>query len=240
MSFVSAAAIPVVFSTAYFGLVRTARLSAGEAILIHAAAGGVGQAAIGLCQWIEAEIFVTVGSTDKKKFLMDSYNIPEDHIFYSRDTSFKTSIKHRIFGTGVDVLLNSLAGEMLKVSLDCLAPFSRFIETGKKDLIVNTRVEMYKFANNITYAIVDLLLLQAKKSKLTGKILSDLMFNARLDNIAAVKAFPIAQIEAAFRLTQSGRSIGKIIGEPQDGDQVKVCRNAQFITESCPIDMNSD
>ena len=127
VAFVSTAAILVVFSTAYFGLVRTARLSAGETILIHAAAGGVGQAAIRLCQWIEAEIFATVGSTDKKKFLMDSYNIPKDHIFYSRDTSFKTSIKHRTFGDGVDVVLNSLAGEMLKASLDCLAPFGRFI-----------------------------------------------------------------------------------------------------------------
>ena len=243
VSFVSAAGIPVAFSTAYFGLVRTARLSAGETILIHAAAGGVGQAAIRLCQWIGAEIFATVGSMDKKKFLMDSYNIPEDHIFYSRDTSFKTSIEHRTSGNGVDVVLNSLAGEMLKASLNCLAPFGRFIEIGKKDLIVNTRVEMSKFTNNITYATVDLLLLQAKKPQLTGKVLSevtDLIFNGHMDNIAAVQAFPISQIEAAFRLMQSGRSMGKIIVEPQDGDQVKVCRDAQFITESCLIHMNSD
>ena len=106
---------------------------------------------------------------------------------------------------------------------------------------------MSKFTNNITYATVDLLLLQTKKPQLTGKVLSevtDLIFNGRMDNIAAVKAFPISQIEAAFRLMQIGRSMGKIIVEPQDGDQVKVCRNAQFnaqfITESCPIDMNSD
>lgn len=243
VSFVSAAAIPVVFSTAYFGLVRTAHLSAGETILIHAAAGGVGQAAIRLCQWIGAEIFATVGSTDKKKFIMDSYNIPEDHIFYSRDTSFESSIKHRTFGNGVDVVLNSLAGEMLKASLDCLAPFGRFIEIGKKDLIVNTRVEMSKFTNNVTYATVDLLLLQAKRPQLTGKVLSevtDLIFNGRMDNVAAVKAFPISQIEAAFRLMQSGRSIGKIIVEPQDGDEVQVRRDAQFITENCHIDMNSN
>ena len=231
VSFVSAAAMPVIFSTAYFGLVHTARLLAGETILIHAAAGGVGQAAIRLCQWIGAEIFATVGSAEKKQFLMDTYNIPEDHIFNSRDTSFETSIKHRTSGNGVDVVLNSLAGEMLKASLDCLAPFGRFIEIGKKDLIVNTRVEMNKFTNNITFSTVDLLLLQAKKPQLAGKVLSevtDLVFNGRMDNIATINAFPISQTEAAFRLMQSGKSMGKIVVEPQEGDQVKV-RCGKFV-----------
>ena len=225
MSYVSAAAIPVTFSTAYFGLIHTARLSAGETVLIHAAAGGVGQAAVRLCQWIGAEIFATVGSAEKKKFLMDAYNIPDDHIFNSRDTSFEASIKHRTLGNGVDVVLNSLAGEMLKASLDCLAPFGRFIEIGKKDLIVNTKIEMTKFTNNITYATVDLLLLQAKKPQLTGKVLSevaDLIFNGHTENIATINSFPISQIEAAFRLMQSGKSMGKIVVEPREGDQVKV------------------
>ena len=225
VSFVSAAAIPVIFSTAYFGLVHTARLLAGETILIHAAAGGVGQAAIRLCQWIGAEIFATVGSAEKKQFLIDTYNIPEDHIFNSRDTSFEMSIKHRTSGNGVDVVLNSLAGEMLKASLDCLAPFGRFIEIGKKDLIVNTKVEMNKFTNNITFATVDLLLLQAKKPQLAGKVLSevtDLVFSGHMGNIATINAFPISQIEAAFRLMQSGKSMGKVVVEPQEGDQVKV------------------
>ena len=228
VSFVSAAAIPVVFSTAYYGLVNIARLLPGESILIHAAAGGVGQAAIRLCQWIGAEIFATVGSAEKKKYLMDTYKIAEDHIFNSRDTSFEASVRYRTSGNGVDVVLNSLAGEMLKASLDCLAPFGRFIEIGKKDLIINTRIEMSKFTNNITYATVDLLLLQAKRPQVTGKVLSEvtnLVFNGHLDNIATINTFPVSQIEAAFRLMQSGKSMGKIIVEPRDGDQVKVSRS---------------
>ena len=228
VSFVSAAAIPVIFSTAYYGLVNTARLSSGETILIHAAAGGVGQAAIRLCQMIGADIFATVGSAEKKNLLMAAYNIPEDHIFNSRDTSFEASLKHRTSGNGVDVVLNSLAGEMLKASLNCLAPFGRFIEIAKKDLIVNTRVEMTKFTNNITYATVDLLLLQAKKPQLTGTVLSEvtsLIFNGRIENIATINAFPVSQIEAAFRLMQSGKSMGKIVVEPREGDHVKVSHN---------------
>ena len=234
VSFVSAAAIPVIFSTAYVGLVHTARLSAGETVLIHAAAGGVGQAAIRLCQWIGAEIFATVGSAEKKRFLMDTYGISGDHIFNSRDTSFEAAVKHKTLGIGVDVVLNSLAGEMLKVSLDCLAPFGRFIEIGKKDLIVNTRIEMTKFTNNITYATVDLLLLQAKKPQLTGKVLSevtDLVFNGRMENIATINTFALSQTEAAFRLMQSGKSVGKIVVEPQEGDQVQVCWDTNLL---CP------
>lgn len=234
-SFVSAAAIPVIFSTAYYGLVNTARLSAGETILIHAAAGGVGQAAIRLSQWIGAEIFATVGSAEKKKFLRDTYNIPEDHILNSRDTSFEASIKQRTSGNGVDVVLNSLAGEMLKASLDCLAPFGRFIEIGKKDLIVNTRVEMTKFTNNITYATVDLLQLQAKKPQLIGKVLvivTGLVFKGLMENIVAINAFPVSQVEAAFRFMQSGKSMGKIVVEPREGDQVKVGCDAHIY---CPI-----
>lgn len=228
VSFVSAAAIPVIFSTTYYGLVNTARLSAGETVLIHAAAGGVGQAAIRLCQWIGAEIYATVGSAEKREFLISAYNIPEDHIFSSRDTSFERSIKQRTSGNGVDVVLNSLAGEMLKASLDCLAPFGRFIEVGKKDLIVNTRVEMTKFTNNITYATVDLLLLQAKKPKVAGRILSEvtnLVFNGLIESIVTINAFPVSQVEAAFRLIQSGKSMGKLVVEPREGDQVNVSCN---------------
>lgn len=82
MSFEVAATIPVVYCTAFYSLVDLANLRKGESVLIHAAAGGVGQAAIILSQMIGAEIFCTVGSLSKKEHLMQEYNIPEDHIFY--------------------------------------------------------------------------------------------------------------------------------------------------------------
>ena len=88
MTFVTAAAIPVVFCTAYYSLHHLARLNAGESILIHAAAGGVGQAAIQLAQLIKAEVYATVGTDQKKQMLMDLYNIPSHRILSSRNTSF--------------------------------------------------------------------------------------------------------------------------------------------------------
>lgn len=138
MSFEEAASMPLIFLTAYYALVTAGGLVKGETILIHAAAGGVGQAAIILAQHIGAEILATVGSEDKKSLIMTQYGIPEDHIFSSRDTSFAKGVMRATSGKGVDVVLNSLAGEALRLSWHCLAKFGRFLEIGKADLFANT------------------------------------------------------------------------------------------------------
>lgn len=78
MPFEVAASIIAVYCTAHYGLIELARLSAREKVLIHAAAGGVGQAAIQLAHMVGAEVFATVGSPDKKKWIMEQYEITED------------------------------------------------------------------------------------------------------------------------------------------------------------------
>ena len=95
MSFTTAASLPVVFATAIYALRDVARLSEGESVLIHAAAGGVGQAAIQIAQNIGAIVFVSVGSTQKQEFLMRTFDIPRSHIFSSRDTSFGEGLLRR-------------------------------------------------------------------------------------------------------------------------------------------------
>lgn len=134
MGFGTAASLPVIYSTAYYAIFETARLQRGESVMIHGAAGGVGQAAVVLAQHLGAEIFATVSSEAKKKLLMDTYNITEDHIFNSRDDTFVAGIMRMTKQRGVDVVLNSLAGEALRKSWHCLAWFGRFIEMGQKDI----------------------------------------------------------------------------------------------------------
>ena len=131
MSFESACTIPVVFCTAYYALMDLGRLEPDDKVLIHAAAGGVGQAAIILAQMVGAEIFATVGSPSKKQFIMEHYGISENRIFYSRDTSFGPAIRRETNGKGVDVIINSLAGDILRETWECLAHFGRFVEIGK-------------------------------------------------------------------------------------------------------------
>lgn len=134
MSFEEAGSIVSIYGTAVYSLFDVARLQKGESVLIYSAAGGFGQGAIIISQYIGAEIFVTVSTEFKERFLMETYGIREDHIFNSRDHSFAAGIKRMTNGKGVDAVLNSLAEEGLRQSWLCVAPFGRFIELGKRDI----------------------------------------------------------------------------------------------------------
>ena len=116
----------------------------------------MGQAAIQLAKYIGAEIFITVGNTEKHRLMREEYQIPEDHIFNSRDTTFAKGILRMTDGRGVDVVLNSLAGEALRKTWECIAMFGRFIEVGKKDILANSGLEMMPFLRNVTFASVNL------------------------------------------------------------------------------------
>ena len=224
MSFEDAATIPVIYCTAYYSLFDLGRLVKGESVLIHAAAGGVGQAAIILCKMIGAEIFATVGSVAKKDFIMNEYGIPEDHIFYSRNTSFAKAIKRATNGHGVDLILNSLAGDQLRETWDTLAHFGRFIEIGKRDIVGNTRLEMARFEHNALFASVDLTVVAAERPKIMKRLLSDvfdLIARGLAKAISPITIFPMSNIESAFRTLQSGKIMGKIVIVPRPDDRVK-------------------
>ncbi|MBV2364717.1 SDR family NAD(P)-dependent oxidoreductase [Streptomonospora sp. NEAU-YY374] len=130
-SFERAAAVPVVHLTAYHGLVTLAGLRAGETVLVHAAAGGVGTAAVALARHLGAEVFAT--ASPAKWPLLRDLGLDEDHIASSRDTAFAERFRAATGGRGVDVVLNALAGEATDASLGLLAEGGRFLEMGKTD-----------------------------------------------------------------------------------------------------------
>lgn len=227
VSFNTAAAIPTVFCTAYYSLYHWARLKKGESILIHSGAGDLGQALIQLAKLSGAEIFTTVGSKEKRDLLVKLYGIPEDHIFSSRTLSFAEAIKKRTHGRGVDVVVNSLAGDGLKSSWECIAPFGRFIEVGKKDIYTAGispmgGLPMHQFSKNVMFASVDLVLIMEQDKKLCGELLRNVMGLLTGGKISApypLNIFGASEIEKAFRFMQGGTHIGKIViefGEEQD------------------------
>ncbi|PTB44904.1 hypothetical protein M441DRAFT_53996 [Trichoderma asperellum CBS 433.97] len=225
MSFVVAASIPVVYCTAYYGIMDLARLEYGEKILIHAASGGVGQAAIQLAQMVGAEIYATVGSADKKQFIMDKYGIPDSHIFYSRDATFGPAVREATGGRGVDVVLNSLAGDLLRETWDCLAPFGRFIELGKRDITNNTRLEMAKLEYNCTFSSVDLTLVAAERPRILERTFASVMRlveNKTIRPIEPITSVSIQDVEGALRKLQSGKTVGKLVVTHGGSCQVKV------------------
>ncbi|OIW25172.1 hypothetical protein CONLIGDRAFT_690934 [Coniochaeta ligniaria NRRL 30616] len=222
MTFELAASIPVVYSTAYYGIVQLARMEPGEKILIHAASGGVGQAAIQLAQMIGADIYATVGTAEKKQLLIDTYSIPEEHIFFSRNTDFGPAVRAATGGRGVDVVINSLAGDLLRESWDCLAPFGRFVEIGKRDIISNTRLEMAKFEHNCTFSSVDLTLVAAEQPKTMHRVLMAVMDLLRRDvitPIGPISVVPISEVESALRKLQSGKTSGKLVVDHMSTDE---------------------
>ncbi|OCL05917.1 reducing type I polyketide synthase [Glonium stellatum] len=225
MTFETAASIPVVFVTAYYSLYDIARLQKTETVLIHSAAGGVGQAAIMLAQLTGAEVFATVGSKEKKDFVAETYGIASDHIFSSRDPSFAPKIMAMTNGKGVDVVLNSLAGQLLQETWNCIARFGRFVEIGKRDLEQNKNLEMSPFTRSVTFAAVDLILLGNFKGEIVARALGNVMNLLKEKSIQAVTPttiYSVSEVEKAFRLMQAGKHLGKVVVKPNFGDSVKV------------------
>jgi NADPH:quinone reductase-like Zn-dependent oxidoreductase len=230
MPFEVGATLPIVYCTAYHSI-KVASLSQGETVLIHAASGGLGQALIMLCQNIGAEIFATVGTPEKNEFLRKQYGIPEDHIFSSRDETFASGIMRMTNDKGVDVIFNSVSGDMLRRTFECIAPFGRFIELGKKDFAVNTRLEMRSFARNVTFAAVDLVTLLAEKPKYGSDMWAQVMSLVRTGVVKPpqpITVFSMGEVEKALRTMQIGRHIGKLVIVPQPSEIVKVCSTASM------------
>ncbi|GIC87841.1 type I iterative polyketide synthase [Aspergillus udagawae] len=228
LSLEDAAAGPCVFTTVIYSLMHVGQLRKGQSVLIHSACGGVGLAAIQVCQMIGAEIFATVGSNEKKKHLIDNLQIPEDHIFDSRSPSFEQNVMRMTDTKGVDIVLNSLSGELLHASWRCVAQFGRMIELGKRDFLGHGKLDMDLFGGNRTFTGVDLFQIAEKSPELFRGMIDDcLQFfkDGKLKPIRPVTTYEATDIVKAFRLMQSGRHMGKIvIRMPEDPSTLSVSR----------------
>ncbi|KAL1623909.1 Type I Iterative PKS [Neofusicoccum ribis] len=224
MTFEVGASLPVVFVTAYHAINTLARLQKNEKVLIHSAAGGVGQAAIMLAKLVGAEVFATVGSSQKRDFIEREYGIPQDHIFSSRDASFSQAIMEMTNGAGVDVVLNSLAGQLLHETWSCIAPFGRFVEIGKRDFEQNNNLQMSPFTRATSFFAVDLIMLGELKGDVVARALTavmDMFREGSVRPIAPITTYPISELETAFRTMQAGKHLGKLVVVPHDNDLVK-------------------
>jgi len=220
MSFEEAATIPVVFLTVYYGLVVQARLKAGERVLIHAATGGVGLAAIQMAQLIGAEIYATAGSHEKRE-LLKSMGIR--YVYDSRSLDFADRIMQDTSEEGIDVVLNSLTGSAMVKSLELLRSFGRFVEIGKKDVYANSKIGLEAFTKGLSYFMIDFEKMIFEKPGLVGELLGELLPFFESGDLLPLekKVFPVAQAKAAFEYMSGGKHIGKIV--------VKIDREGVFL-----------
>ncbi|TGJ83752.1 hypothetical protein E0Z10_g5010 [Xylaria hypoxylon] len=226
------ATLSVPYATAIYALHHRANLRSGESVLTHSGAGGVGIAAIQIAKLAGAQVFTTVSTEEKKKYLVDNLGVKPENIFSSRDTSFQEDILKATAGRGIDVTLNSLTGDQLHATWKCVAEFGRFVEIGKLDLSTAGRLEMDQFLKNTTFTAFDLSYLYNSTDDRMHQTWNDLLAKTMaLYRAGAIKAieplqvFNVSEATAAFCSFSSRARMGRIAINLQKPDvEIRVQR----------------
>ena len=207
LSFAQAAALPTVFSTAIHALRRLARLQRGERVLIHAAAGGVGQAALQIALGLGAEVFATASPGKWAHLTAQGVRCAMS----SRTLDFADQVMAATGGQGVHVVLNSLTGEFIPKSLGVLAPGGRYVEIGKLDVWDADRVA--RLRPDVAYHVFDLADAARYAPGLSASLLAETVagFEAGSFEPLATRVFPVEEAVAAMRHLAQARNIGKVV-----------------------------
>jgi len=210
----AAATLPVAFMTALHALEGCAALQPGERVLIHGGAGAVGLAALQVALAAGAEVAMSAGTAAKRAFLRAA---GADLVVDSRDPAFADALR-AAWPDGVDVVLNSLAGDAMERSLGLLRPFGRFIELGKRDFVENRRASLRPLRRNATYFAVDVDELPAARPAIAARLLARLRDGLRegLWRPLPARIFAPEAVEEAFRTLQASTHIGKLVVHPPE------------------------
>jgi NADPH:quinone reductase-like Zn-dependent oxidoreductase/short-subunit dehydrogenase/acyl carrier protein len=212
LSHTDAVSLPIVFATVYAGLIVKAQVKPGEIVLIHSAAGGIGQAAIQLCRYIGANVICTVGSNDKREFLKKTYGCSQFANSHSTE-EWKSDVLKLTNGQGVDIVLNSLKGDAIKAGLECLKTGGRFIEIGKVDILNHSKLDMNLLLRDLSFLSVQIdILMQSQTDKIQQYIqaVSQLASAKHISPIVD-SVYELKDTELAFRFLMSGQHKGKLI-----------------------------
>lgn len=210
LSEAQAAAIPTAYLTAHHALGERARLQRNESVLVHSGAGGVGLAAIALARWRGAQVLATAGSESRREYLR---RCGLKHVFDSRDLGFADAVLEATQGRGVDVVINSLSGPFLERGFDCLAPFGRFIELGKRDVYGDSAVGLRALRRNIALHVVDLAALLAQRGGDLQRLLTEVvdLFACGVLRPPPIKTFAAGAIADALARFAAPDHMGKVV-----------------------------
>ena len=208
LSFEEAATIPICFLTVQHALRRLGNVQPGERVLIHAASGGVGLAAVQIAQQIGAEIFATAGSPRKRDYLR---SLGIQHVMDSRTLDFADQIRETTGGKGIDVVLNSLTGETIAASLSVLREGGRFLELGKTDLWDQSRVDAFR--PGVTFFPIALDQMMAQEPQAVGRLLGEVLpqFVDKKLQPLPLRTFPMPRVVDALRHMARAEHVGKVV-----------------------------
>ncbi|MFE7134507.1 SDR family NAD(P)-dependent oxidoreductase [Streptomyces sp. NPDC057638] len=216
LSVEEALTLPAAYLTAYYGLCELAALAPGERVLIHCATGGVGLAAVQLARWRGAEVYATAGSPSKRALLKA---MGVRHVADSRSLEFAAEFADATRGEGMDVILNSLTGEAIARNLSLLAPYGRYVELSKKDLLENGSIGLEPFSRGIAFHSMDLVEMLRTRPRQAGALFERVL---ELVECRAVEPLPYERyegghgqgsegLESAFRRMARARHTGKVL-----------------------------
>ncbi|AJC60688.1 putative type I polyketide synthase [Streptomyces sp. 769] len=211
MDFCQATTLPAVYLTIHHSLHRLARLAPGETVLVHGAAGGVGLAALQYATHAGAHVIATAGTPAKRDLLR---LLGVRHVLDSRSLDFAHQVKALTDGQGVDVVLNSLAGEAISRGLETLRSGGRFIELGKRDLYGNSRLLLRPFLNNLTLSAVgDINELLTQHPEIASEEGPEFARRLREGIYGPIlhHVYPADRVTDAFAALQHSRHIGKVV-----------------------------
>lgn len=210
LSVEEAATIPTAFLTAYYALQSIGKLRAGESVLIHSAAGGVGQAAVQIAQQIGATVFAT--ASPSKWPLLEQQGV--QHAYNSRTLDFAEAIEQQTQGRGVDLVLNSLPGDFIEKSLSVVSSDGRFVEIGKAGIWSSAKMAQHR--PDVVYEVIDLVAVTVEQPVLIQSMLSAIAQQLQQNqlNPLPVKTFSSDRAIDAFRFMQQAKHVGKVVVLP--------------------------
>ncbi|PKI83018.1 Type I Iterative PKS [Malassezia vespertilionis] len=218
MSNLEAAAYPIAYGTVWYGLVHLAQIRAGEKVLIHAAAGGVGLCAIQIAQRKGLEVFCTVSSQEKRDYLHKHLGVPYENMANSRVIaewlqSGRDWLAKR-GRTGFDVVLNSLQGAALQAGIDSLDYLGRFVDISKRDHLAGNPMSMSGFAKAINYIAVELGLLGNYAPQRLASLFDEIAAEHAREPFKCLVGHEFKGangLVASYKLMESGKHIGKVV-----------------------------
>ncbi|RYP28272.1 hypothetical protein DL767_007292 [Monosporascus sp. MG133] len=234
------ATMPLVYMTAIYALDHVAHLRRGQKVLIQSATGGLGLAAIQLARARGAEVFATVGTADKVRFLADTMGIPTDHIFPSRDAVALSSAAKATGKGGFDVVLSTVAGgDLLADSVKALGPMGHLIDLSRVDVLESKEIGLELFQKNANFSSFDLNIVLDHDMELGRQLMRTVDELYRAGRIAPIRPFSVSDVSKLDRALQSfskGIHIGKMVVSFQNPDSaVKVVQQppkAKFVSKA--------
>ena len=210
LSLAEGGTIPVAYGTVYYSLVHRAGIVAGQTVLIHSVTGGVGLSAYHICRFRGVHMIVTC-SQQKRQYVSDTLGIPDDRILDSHSTSFRDEVLRLTGGKGVDVVLNSLAGDKLVAGIECVKKFGHFCEIGKYDIQQNTQLGLKLLQKYISFHTIDLDEVLRDDGDEWRRVYELVAEGLRSGEIVPLRHQEYTEIEPALRYMSTGKHIGKIL-----------------------------